>query len=186
MVLKPHRCVLSGLNVDRYYTTYKRRSPLRIDLNTLLEHIRVGVKVNMVNINKESMRQDVFEIIYDSLKAKATNSSYGTSSQPTITASYVDSDEALPEIVIGRTNPDKEEPVFNRSNYTNNNILEINVYSKSNKDIDILSDNIDTFLHENKYQGITITSWDEEDDIYLSNENKIRSKTITINFKNRM
>ena len=139
----------------------------------------------MVSITKNNIRQNIFETVYDTLKAKATSSSYGTSTQPTITASYIDSADSLPEIVIGRINNNKEDPVFNRANYTNNCVQVIGVYAKKNKEVDVLTDNIDEFLHENKITGVTLIDWNEEDDIYITNQNKLRSKTITITWKTR-
>jgi len=139
----------------------------------------------MVTITKASQRQNLFESVYDELKAYATAGSYGTSSQPTVTAAYIDSEDSLPQIVINRVNNKKEDPVFDRSNTTNNLVIPINVYAKKNKNIDILSDNIEAYLYTKKFTGVTMSDWSEEDDIYITNDNKIRSKTITVVYKNR-
>ena len=139
----------------------------------------------MVTINKASQRQDLFENVYDEIKAYATAGSYGTSTQPTVTAAYIDNEDSLPQIVIGRVNNKKEDPVFDRSNTTNNLIIVINIYDKKNKNIDVLSDNLEEYLYTKKFTGVTMNEWNEEDDIYITNDNKIRSKTITVTYKNR-
>jgi len=139
----------------------------------------------MVAISNSSIRQTVFETIYDLLKAKATSEDYGTATQPTTTASYIDDYHSFPQIVVKEPNVGRENYTFNRSNSDRPILVIIEVYCLKNKDRSILSDNVDTFIHENKITGLMIKDYSETDDIMLDDKTKIRSKTISVNFVRR-
>lgn len=139
----------------------------------------------MVTINDESLHQDVFETIYDELKTKATDSSYGTGSQPTVTAAYFDSEDAFPEIVIHSPIIDKPSYNFSQSQPDMDITVMVDIYSKENKDKEILTDNINTFIDDLSIGGISLISNSESEATPLSNENKIRLKTITFTYKRK-
>ena len=136
-------------------------------------------------IVNSSLRQNVFEEIYDILKAKADSEDYGTSTQPTITAQYIDSTDVFPQIVIGSANVSEDEYNFNRSTSLKNIIIIIDIYTKKNKNRDILADNVNTFIKENKISGLTLFNVGEGTAINLDKDSKIRNKTITYTFIRR-
>ena len=70
----------------------------------------------MVTINNTSIRQNVFETVYDRLKAKADGSDFDTSTQPTITAAYIDDDQSFPQIVIHPVDVTKDTYNLQQSN----------------------------------------------------------------------
>lgn len=139
----------------------------------------------MVTINNASLHQDIFETIYDDLKAKATSSSYGTNTQPTVTAAYVDSDEALPEVVIHSPVIDKPKYNFMQSQPDMDINTIIDIFAKSNKNKEILTDNVNTFIEDLNITGVSLISNSESEATPLSNENKIRLKTITFTYKRK-
>lgn len=138
-----------------------------------------------MTITNSSLRQNVFEELYDVLKAKADSEDYGTSTQPTITAQYIDSADVFPQIVISAADVEEGDYVFDRSDSLKNIIVVVDIYTLKNKNRDILADNINTFIKENKITGITLISTDEANSINLDKDSKIRNKTITFTFIRR-
>jgi len=139
----------------------------------------------MVAISNASIRQNVFETIYDLLKAKATSTLYGTSFQPTVTSSYIDDVHTFPQIVVTEPNVERENYVFDRSNSSRPILVVIEIYCLKTKDRSILADNVDTFIHETKITGLMIVDYSETNDVQVDNASKIRSKTVSINFVRR-
>ena len=139
----------------------------------------------MVTISSSSIRQNVFETIYDLLKAKATSEDYGTSVQPTVTASYIDDVHTFPQIVVKEPDVERENYVFDRSSSDKPILLAVEIYCLKTKDRSILADNIDTFMHATKITGLMINDYSETNDVQIDNASKIRSKTISINFLRR-
>jgi|TARA_Y100000310_G_scaffold243849_1_gene248526 hypothetical protein len=137
-----------------------------------------------MTISSASLRQDVFETIYDRLTAKAVASSFGTSTQPTITATYIDSAKVFPQIVVNPADVEEGEYVFDRSSSLKNIVVVVETYGLSNQDRDILSDNINTFM-ESPITGMTLESVDENNSVSLDKDTKIRNKTITFTFSRR-
>jgi len=138
-----------------------------------------------MTISNSSLRQNVFEEIYDLLKAKADAEDFGTATQPNVVASYIDDINAFPQVVIGSANVDEDEYTFDRSNSLKNIVIIIDIYTKKNKNRDILSDNVNTFMKETKIAGITLFNVGEGTAINLDKESKIRNKTITYTFIRR-
>ena len=139
----------------------------------------------MVAINNSTVRQNLFETVYDTLKAHATSSSYGTSTQPTIVAQYVDDTKAMPEIVVHPANVDTGEWTFNRSNNQQNINLMVEVYTTKNKDVDVLSDDIYILLTTNKITGAMLIAHNETTSVSITNNNKIRNKVMNFTYQRR-
>ena len=139
----------------------------------------------MVMITKNNLRQSVFETVYDLLKAKATSEDYGTSSQPTITASYIDDEQVFPQIVIHSPTIDQDEYTLSQSLPDQEIRILIDVFTQSNKNKDILADNINQFLDETIITGISLLGFNENDAINLDFEDKIRIKSLTYTYKRK-
>ncbi len=132
----------------------------------------------MVTIVDTSLRQSIFETLYDTLTTANL-----LSSTVTVTAAYIDSDDApFPQVVIHPVNVDKSDYTFDRSvNKKDINIM-IDIWTKKNKDKDIITDEIDAVLDTLKMGGVMLNGWAEANALETPSKNKIHLKTITLNY----
>lgn len=140
----------------------------------------------MVTITDSLLRSNVYETLYDLLKAYATSSSYSTTPQPMVTAAYIDnSTQTFPMIVVNPAIISTEGRTFNNSSSQKNVSVIIDIYTKKTEDIDKLADNIFTLVNGTKTQGITLVGTNETFSVPLVNSTKIKNKTITFNYIRR-
>ena len=132
----------------------------------------------MVTIVDTSLRQSIFETLYDTLTTANL-----LSSTVTVTAAYIDSDDApFPQVVIHPVNVDKSDFTFNRSvNKKNINVM-IDIWTKKNKDKDIITDEIDNIIDTLKMGGVMLNGWAESNALETPSNNKIHLKTITLTY----
>lgn len=139
----------------------------------------------MVAINNSSLRQNVYETVYDLLKAE--QGSYGASSSVTVTAAYIDKEEAFPQVIVNPVMVAKSDYTFSR---TSDNSLKditvvIDVYTKKSKDLDIITDYVDNILSTASINGLMLFDADESMAISTIEGNKIRSKSLTYTYRRR-
>lgn len=139
----------------------------------------------MVAISNSTLRQNVYETIYDLLKAE--EGSYGASTSVTVTGAYIDDDNAFPQVVINPVMVSKSEFTFGRA--TDNSIKDativIDLYSRKSKDMDVLSDYIDNLISAQNITGVMLFDSDEAMSVSNIAGNKIHSKTLTYTFRRR-
>ena len=134
----------------------------------------------MVTITNSSVRSNIFETVYDVL----TNANL-LNGDVTVTAAYIDSADAFPQVVIHPVNVSKENWSFDRSGVRNNCEVLIDVWTKKNKNIDLISDEIDSLTSLKTVQGLMLVDWDESNAVDPYNQNKIHLKTITLGYARR-
>lgn len=135
----------------------------------------------MVSITDSSLRSNVYETIYDTLKAYATASSYGTTTQPTITAAYIDDKQAFPQIVIHPVDVDKSDYNFQQNNPNKEIRVMVDIYTTKNKDIDTLADDMDSLM-DSVVTGLSLVGCAEARAFETSNQSKIHNKTLTYTY----
>lgn len=133
----------------------------------------------MVAISNTTIRQNVFKTIYDLLYNNI--GSYGSSSQPTVVASYYEGVQSFPVIVINSPEIGKSNYNFQRSNPNYSVVVNIEIYTKKNKDCDILGDNIDVLM-DGSIPGLSIIQKTEDTALSIENDNKIHLKTLSYSF----
>jgi hypothetical protein len=138
----------------------------------------------MVTIVDATLRQNVYEQIYDTLKAYATEGSYGTTTQPTVTAAYIDDSQSFPQIIISPVDIDREEYNFGQNNPTKEIRVLIDVYTRKNQDIDILSDDLDGLM-DIPIAGLNLIGASESRAFENTNQSKIHNKTLTYTYRRK-
>ena len=132
----------------------------------------------MVAITTSSLRANVYESIYDELTSASL-----LSGSVTVTAAFINEKEAFPQVVVNPANVNREGFSFDRSRSKQNIQVVVEIFTKKNKEIDQIADEIDTILRGLKMQSMQLIDWEE--DRALSNDtnkNKIHLKTITITY----
>jgi len=131
----------------------------------------------MVTISNGSVRANIYETLYDTL-----NSANLASSTATVTAAYIDEDSAFPQVVINPTSISHDSFSMDRTNTRKTISVVIDIYTKKNKNIDLISDEIDALIRPLKIAGITLIGWDEDIALSTDNDNKIHLKTISLTY----
>jgi hypothetical protein len=132
----------------------------------------------MVTITSSTLRTNVYEYLYDTL-----TSAYLLSSTVTVTAAYIDSDNApFPQVVLHPIDIDKSDFSFDRTISKKDINVMIDIWTKKNKDKDQIADEIDNALGTLKIPGIHLVGWSESNALETPNENKIHLKTITLTY----
>ena len=132
----------------------------------------------MVTITDTNLRQNIFESIYDAL----TNANL-LSSTATVTAAYIDSDNApFPQVVVHPVNVSKDSFTFNRSVSEKNINIMIDIWTKKNKDKDVIADQIDAVIEPLKMGGVMLVGYSESNALETPSDNKIHLKTITLSY----
>lgn len=141
----------------------------------------------MVTITDAALRQNVFETVYDQINTD--KSGYGASTEPELYAVYPTKEGfSFPLIVVGRASPEKEAgsaTIGSNPSFRKNITLTIEVYTKKNKDVDIIMDGIDASIESITQEGITLVSNTEADIDIFPNDNKIHAKSMTLEFVRR-
>ena len=133
----------------------------------------------MVAISNSTLRQNVYETIYDLLTANI--GSYNSSSQPTVKASYTDDSKNLPEIVVYPVDIDNSSFNFGLGSPDREIRVMIEIYSKKMKDLDILADDIDGVM-DDTIAGVQLLGKTEQTAFETTNMNKLHLKTLTFTY----
>lgn len=139
-------------------------------------------------ITDSTLRSSIFETIYDLINGASLeyyNSAGSSVTGVTVTAAYIDDEQSLPQVVINPANIAKDDPAFKRTKFTNNVQIMIDIYTKKNKNIDYITDQIDNLSGLKNIQGLQFNSSEESRAYPVENENKIHLKSITLNYKRR-
>jgi hypothetical protein len=130
----------------------------------------------MVTINSSTVRQNVYETIYDTLTAANL-----LGSTVTVTSAYIDRDDApFPQVVVSPVDVDMDSFTFDRSFKVRNMTIDIDIWTKKNKDKDAIADEIDSLLSGLKIDGVSLVDWSESNALETPGQNKIHLKTIRI------
>lgn len=124
------------------------------------------------------IRETLYETVYDSLK-----NAHLLGSTATVTAAYIDSPSAsFPQVVINPINVVKDGFVFDRSKNLTDVQLMIDIWTKKNKDKDLLADEIDEVLSSTVFSGLTMVGWTESNAFPTPGNNKVHLKSVIIDF----
>jgi len=134
----------------------------------------------MVTITASTIRATIFETLYDSLTASL--------SAGTVTASYIDDNPTFPQVVINPAIVKVTKQTLNRGQVEYTAEVEVDVFTKKNKEIDQISDEIHTDLatNESTLAGFGLYLNDIEDSNSSTtfwNNQKVHIKTILMTFQ---
>jgi len=134
----------------------------------------------MVSVTKATIRANIFEVLYDLLVAQL--------SAGTVTAAFIDTSPTFPQVVINPAAMKIEKLTFRKDNKEYLAEIEIEIYTKKNKEIDTISDEITSDLetYESTLASANLYLEDIDDsneDTFYLNDQKIHIKTMLITFK---
>lgn len=140
----------------------------------------------MVTITDSRIRHTVFETIYDAINAD--KSTYNGSSTPSLYGGHPDWNSiSFPCIIVNPVNVDEDEYTVDtvRGSTTKGIVVVVEVFGKSNKDIDNLSDGISNTMRSVIEQGLFLVGVSEDDGVLIPNDGKLKQKSLTFSFKRR-
>ncbi|RLG33404.1 hypothetical protein DRN98_03980 [Methanosarcinales archaeon] len=139
----------------------------------------------MVTINDSSIRSNIYESVYDLINND--KSGYGSSSEPSLYGGHPDWDScSFPNIIINPIEVDESDYTIdtNRSVSNKTVVVVIEIFTKKNKDLDIIADGVGGSLKTN-IPGLFIVNTSEDNGVVFPNEMKIKMKTMTFTFMRR-
>lgn len=139
----------------------------------------------MVTISDSTLRQNVYECIYDLLAAEIASTSSPIHSS-TLVAAYINGTAApYPQIVLNPVDVDRKEYSFDRTTSTKTIRLLIDVFTIKNKDKDIICDRIQSLLDNASIQGVMLSGITESNAFEGPGDNKIHLKSVAITYIGR-
>lgn len=132
----------------------------------------------MVTITEAAIRQNVYETIYDIINGI----SFTTSSTPTLTAAFVDSSQAFPQIVLHPVDIVKDNRTFGIGAFDKEIRILIDIWTKKNKDKDIIADEIHVALDATSFSGILWVGCEESNALESPGNDKLHLKSVTLTF----
>jgi hypothetical protein len=131
----------------------------------------------MVTITASTVRATIFETLYDSLTASL--------SAGTVTAAFIDDNPTFPQVVINPAKVTEKKLSFNRAAKEYTFEVEIDLFTKKNKEVDQISDEIQADLNTNEstLNGFGLILNDLEDsttDTFFWNDQKIHHKAVVL------
>lgn len=131
----------------------------------------------MVTINSSTLRSNVYETIYDTLTAANL-----LSSTATVTAAYIDNPSAFPQVVVNPVDVSHDDHSFDWTHSKKTITVMIDIWTKKNKDKDLLADAIDTLLRPLKISGLSLISITESNAFESPGNNKLHLKSMTLSY----
>ena len=124
------------------------------------------------------LRQDLYEAIYTAL----TDANL-LSSTVTVTAAYIDSDNAaFPQVVVHPVDVDKDSYTFSRTYSMKSIRIMIDIWTRKNKEKDEIADEIDSVLEGIRVANTSLVGWTESNALEPQGGNKIHLKSIILDF----
>lgn len=132
----------------------------------------------MVTITNSNLRANIFETLYDSIKAENL-----LSGEVTVTASYVDDDTKLPQIVINPADVGEDSYSFDRTYGSKTILVIIDIYTNKKKHLDQITDGLYVVIKDLGAQGISLVSWNESTAFESPNNQKVHLKSVSVEFR---
>jgi hypothetical protein len=138
----------------------------------------------MVAITDSTVRNTVYESVYDLVN---TNKSSWVS-DTALYGGYPDNEDiSFPNIIIMPIDVDEDSYTVDTDRNVSTKMIMVNieVYSKKNKDLDKISDGLTAMFRANQITGLFLVSVAENTQVVMPNDLKLKSKVLTFTFKRR-
>lgn len=135
----------------------------------------------MVTITDSSIRNTIYETIHDLLSANIASSI-------TIYGGYPDiSSISYPNIIIMPINVSEDSFTIDTSRMDSSKTILVNImiFSKANKTLDIIADTVSYTLRSNTFSGAYLTSVSEDDIFITPNDQKVKGKSLSFTYVRR-
>lgn len=137
----------------------------------------------MVTISNDTLRQNVYKTFWDYL------SGLTFTTQPTIYGGFPDLvNITFPCIIIEPISVSEDTYTIDTSRDITTKDISINVhvFAKANKDLDIVSDGLSSSVRSKVFNGITLVNIRENNNSMIeANAQKVKGKSITFNYRRR-
>lgn len=131
----------------------------------------------MVTVTNNNIRAAMYENIYDELVAANL-----LSSTASVYSAYPDNNPSFPLVIVNPVDVSGEEFSFDRSNHRRNIAVVIDIYTKKNKDKDLLADAIHSLLDDKKFSGVSLIGYTESNAFEAPGGSKVHLKSITYSY----
>jgi hypothetical protein len=138
----------------------------------------------LVTITDATVRQDVYETVYDLLATEVATST-SPIYQYTLSAAFIDKsmDTPFPQIIVNPVDVESTERTLGHSGrFTQDIRVLIDVWTRKNKDKDIASDRIYALLTATSWSGILLTGITESNAFEEPGSNKAHLKSLALSF----
>ena len=137
-----------------------------------------------MTVSDSSLRTSIWDLVYTLINDNKGD--LGASSTPSVYGKLPDREPSFPAIIIRPISVGKDNySIGTGRTYDKLIPVVLQIYSKKNQDIDVISDALDVLFEENPITGIFCVGWEEDDGEVIPSSSKIKLKTITITFKRR-
>jgi len=133
-----------------------------------------------------TLRNDVYEQVYDLINSN--KASYGASKSPALYGGYPDIKSiSYPNIIVMPVDVGESKYTIDtdRSVSTKTIVVSIEVFSRKNKDLDIISDGLTHTFRVNQVSGMFLIDVTENTQFISPNDLKLKSKVLTFTFMRR-
>lgn len=134
----------------------------------------------MATVSKATMRDNIYEVLYDLFTVQL--------SVGTVDRAFHDDAPTFPQVVINPSNIKIEKLTFRKDNKEYIAKVEVELYTKKNREIDQIADEITKDLDDYESTLITANLYledidDSNSDTFLINDEKVHTKGIMLTFK---
>ncbi len=138
----------------------------------------------MVTINDATVRNNIFETVYDLIN---TNMSSWVSTVSLYGGYPDEKDISFPSIIIMPIDVDEDSYTIDTTRGSSAKVIAVNIdiFSKSNKDLDILADGLTHMFRTNQMSGLFLENVSENMQFLSPNDIKLKQKVLTFTFKRR-
>lgn len=133
-----------------------------------------------------TLRNDVYELVYDLINSN--KGSYGASKTPALYGGYPDvKNISYPNIIVQPIDVSEDGYTVDTDRNVSNKgiVVTVELYSKKNKDLDIISDGVTNTFRTNQISGMFLTGVSENMQFVSPNDLKLKSKILNFTFVRR-
>lgn len=136
-------------------------------------------------MNDVSLRHDAWNAVYEVLNNNKNSMITGKS--VTILGGYPDEEPVFPCVIINPVSVNEDEYTIDttRSVSSKEVVVVLELFTKSNLDLDYLGDAVSDLFRSNQLAGLFLISVSDSNAVFLSNNNKLKQRTISLVFRRR-
>lgn len=141
----------------------------------------------MVTITDSTLRQNVYETLYDTVTGVTIASSllHDSTKSVTYTAAFVESDAKMPQVVLYSPDVSQGSPSFGTPLFQKDVKFLVEVYAKYAKDKDVIMDSIVNTISTTSWSGFHLIGSDESNALSPVSNLKVHMKSATFTFVRR-
>lgn len=134
-------------------------------------------------VSNTTLRQNVWETVYDVINGIT----FSTDDSVTVTAAFIDKEQTLPQVVVNPVDVTYNQFSFGAHSFDNTFTILVDIFTKKNKDKDIIADDLmSAIIGNSSFTDFHLSNVSESNALETPTDGlKYRLKTITLNFVRR-